>query len=595
MARSDRRFAVGVPELSLLVSIAAFLALGWQYAERLPVWHEVVSALPSAGYRVIDVSAARTAAGPLPLEPSCTEPEPPRLVVSESRPNLGLCAGGQTLPLMVTSYASGISTWPLALAYPLHHDDTLTLRGVWLAVAALSLVFLFAFIRRIADAPTAAIACALTAVSTPFVMINALLLPFETLPSAFLVAALALLAGGGGVSSVGRVTAAGLLVGLSLASNLKGVFFVVPLAALAWRAGARPPKGRQLAAGIAALVLPIIPLAAFAALDPHGGFTDQIATRAQHAADNLSIERLISEPLMLVNFAADLTSYASMMERAGAPAITWVHGAVAIPLAYCVAAGAAHLARRPFGSLLAAGSGVVITTYFFVSLLLYRQYPGGNYSPLSDVFGVAIGAACVDGARWLHRAIARRWERTPPAIAIAFALAAAPAAGGVGNLLRRMDAVGAVPISTNLSVTRGLVAHLRAVSDPDTPLFTTTYNDAGVLDALGHGEVRAIQAHGLIEACDRPGEIERCLREELRWLLTRDDTLPLRVSVPASIVLVDHPRDVLRALPAAVEASASELGLDARVERRFGLPDGTPVTVLYRIEAPRGWTAPASR
>ncbi|MDQ3034101.1 MAG: hypothetical protein M3Y87_16950 [Myxococcota bacterium] len=590
-----------LPEISLVASVAVFLALGALYAQRLPVWHEVVSALPSSGYRVLDSDESRRGEDALPLEPSCTEPSPPRLVFSSSRPNLGVCVAGQTLPLMITSYASGVATWPFALAHGLHGDDTFALRLVWLCVAALSLVLLFRLVSRVADRTTAAIACGLTAVSTPFVMINALLLPFETLPSTFLVAALAIWIGarpvGDAIPSPGmaRVALGAVLIGLALATNLKAAFFVVPLAAFAWRTGARWRLGaRQRVALATGILVPLVPSIVFAVLDPHDGFTSQVSIRTDVMLENLRADRLLTEPVMLFNFAADVTSYVVLVARRGGIEPTWMHVAVALPITYCVVASATHFAGRPRGSRLAAACGAVIATYFLASLLLYRQYPGGNYAPLHDVFGVAMAAGCVDGARFAKELAGRRNRAFPPATAVAVALAGMIAFGSVGNLLARADAIAEVGLTTNARAERALAAYLRSVPDRSTLVLTTTYNDAGVLDALGRGRVRAVQAHDLLARCDsgeRQG-IAACLRDRLRWLLTRTDALPMRVTIPTALALVDRPREVLEALPDALEEAARELGLESRVERTFDAREGVTVTTLHRIEAPPGWTPP---
>lgn len=590
-----------LPEWSLVASMAAFVALSAFYAERLPVWHEVVSALPSSGYRVLDTDESRRGEEALPLEPSCTDPSPPRLVFSASRPHLGACVAGQTLPVMITSYASGVATWPFAIGYALHRDDTFALRAVWLAVAALSLLLMFRLVSRVADRTTAAIACALTAVSTPFVMINALLLPFETLPSAFLVAALAIWIGGprsdGAIYApgTGRIATGALLVGLALATNLKAAFFLVPIALFAWRTGARWRLGaRQGIALVLGVSLPLVPSIVFALVDPHAGFSSQVVIRAETMLENLKPERLLTEPVMLFNFAADVTSYVVLVTRRDGIEPTWMHVAVALPLTYCVVASVTHLAGRPRGSRLAAGCGAVIGTYFLVSLLLYRQYPGGNYAPLHDVFGVAMAAGCVDGARFARDLATRRGYAFPAATALAIAFAGVIAVGSVRNLLARADAVAEVSLTTNARAERDLAAYLRSAPDPSAPVLTTTYNDAGVLDALGRGQVRAVQVHDLLRRCHsgHPGGLDGCLREQLRWLLTRTDALPMRVTIPSTIALVDRPREVLEALPAALEGAVRDLGLESRVERTFGPREDVTVTTLVRIDAPAGWARP---
>lgn len=591
MASWHARLVSRAPELVVSIAILAFLGMGDIYADRLPVWHEVVSALPSSGYRVIesDPDGGRPR---IPLEPSCTGPNSPTLVFSSSRPGLGLCAAGQTLPVMVTSYASGVGSWPFALGYAFHRDDTFALRRVWLLFAAFSLVLVFRLVRRVADRATAAVACVVTALSTPFVMINALLLPFETMPSTLVIAALAVWMGPPRADRApvhgARVLAGGVLLGLALATNLKAAFFVLPLAALALRRGhrLRGLGAKKVALAAAGIVLPLLPTLAFALTDPQGDFAAQFARRTGSIADNLSPDRVVTEAYLLVNFAADVTSYLSLVTQHGLPPLTWMHVAAGVPLLYTTVAAATHLGwGRPRGSLFAAATGSVVITFVVVSIVLYRQYPGGNYAPLHDVLGLAIAAGCVDGSQWVSAALARQ-GRSVPALGMASVLAVLLVAGSIHNLFARLDPLARFASSTNATVERELAAYLRASTD-DIPLLTTSYNDAGVIDALGHGEVRALDGHHYLEACDHEAQPARCVRMRLGWLFSREDGLPMRISVPAALSLVDRPVVILAALPEAIEQAARDLGAIARIERTFTTAS-RPATVLYRIDAPPG-------
>src|SRR6185369_16081041 len=106
-----------LPGLGLIASIVLFLVLSFNFADALPAWHEIVSALPNNATRVLDVVPG----GGVRMEPSCAEPGAPLFVISATRPRLALCAGGQALPVMVTPYASGVASWPLALLRAVHH------------------------------------------------------------------------------------------------------------------------------------------------------------------------------------------------------------------------------------------------------------------------------------------------------------------------------------------------------------------------------------------------------------------------------------------------------------------------------------------
>lgn len=585
-----------LPEVALAASVALFLVVGNVLADTLPAWSEIVSALPNNHHAVVVPGADLSPGpGPLPLEPSCAQRDPPLLVVSSARPNLALCAGSQTLPVMTMSYSSGVATWPLALLHPLSGDDTFVLRKVWLVVAALSLLLTFRLVARLADRTTAAFVCFLTATSSPFLVVNAVLVPFETLPWTLLVGALSAWAGTGVWTEKGRPATArapawrlvlgALLAGLALATNVKAAFLVAPLACLAWRSGLRPGlvgRARAAAMGVA-FALPLVPMAVFAWVDPTQGFAGQIATRVAALVHNLRPGHVATEPLLLLNFASDVASYMDLAAQHEAVRLGWIHVAVAVPLAYCVVAAVTHLAGRPRGSVLAAASGAIVATYFLVSLLLYTQYPGGNYAPLHDVFGIALGAGVIDLARSAHRALERRALPRPSVLGLSLVAAAVLAAGSLWNLARRGDFTRYVTLSTNAAATREAAAYLRTAPEAGTPIITATYMHAGVLDALGHGALHTLQAQDFFARCEgQPNDA--CVTGRWRWLLTRDGVLPVRVVVPLVVAAVDHPADVIGRLEASLNAACEQLGLAARLEQRFTTGAGLPVLGVYRVD-----------
>jgi hypothetical protein len=585
-----------LPELALLASIALLLVLGFRLADGLPSWHEIVSSLPNHGPHVL--RSARPGApieGPLPLAPSCSDADAPLFAVSSTRPHLSLCASGEALPIMVSPYASGLQTWPLALFHALHHDDTFVLRKLWLCVAAFSLWLTYRLVTRIADRPAAALVSVLTAASSPFLIMNALLVPFETVPCMLVVAALSVWSGcaalapgaaGDAETSPGRLVGGALLAGLAVGANVKATFFLAPLALLALRSGVRfrAVRARHAAAMLAAFVLPLLPMLIFARLDPQHGLRAQVSFRAASLVDNVRLSRFVSEPLLLLNFASDFLSIFDMAARREPVRPSWVHAAVAVPIGYTMIVGAARLLGRAWGSALAAAAGAVILTYFFVSVLLYRQYPGGNYAPLHDVFGVAMAAGVVDLARALRGALDRRAVGGPGAIAVASSGAAILVIGSLWNVLRRGDPAAYVRLSFNAAAQRAAAAYLRAAPDAERPILSTTYNLAGVFDALGHGRLRAVQVHEHLERCDGRPDLDACLRERWRFLLAREGVPPVRVIAPLVIGAVDKPAEVIARLEPTLFAASAELGLDARVEERFTTAAGEPVLALYRVD-----------
>jgi hypothetical protein len=567
-----------LPEAVLLASMALFITVGTRLADELPSWHEIVSALPNNPTRVVPGKGRALA-----LERSCLDEPRPRWVVSTSRPHLSLCVGAQALPVMVTPYASGMVTWPLALLHGVHGGDTFVMRRIWIVLAALSLLLTFALVRRVADRSTAALVCLLTAASSPFLFINALLLPFETLPCTLTVAALscwATLADPDGPRS-GRLYLGALLAGLAVATNVKALFLLLPVLAVARGEGVRLAAigGRRAALMLGLFVLPLAPMLVFAAVDPLGGLMQQLGMRGGFVVENLRWSRLLSEPLRLFNFAADVGSYVGLAQgdrvRWG-----WPQLLVAPPLLWCMAVAVARLFGRRLGSRLAAACGAVIVTYFFVSMLLYRQNPGGNYSPLHEVFGIAMAAGAIDLGRLALG------KRPRAALAAAAAGVGVLAAAALVVTLGGADFTRRVAFSINAAAERAAAHHLRTRPDAGTPLYSTTYNLAGVFDALGHGSVHAIQIHDYLGRCGGEREpVDVCLAARWKPLLA-PGRLPVRVILPVGAAAVDKPVEVVQRLEPTLMASARELGLNAQLEATFSTAAELPVLALYRVAAP---------
>lgn len=585
-----------LPELALLASIALLLSLGLHLADRLPVWHEIVSSLPNHGPHVLAPAAPGAPIdGPLPLAPSCSDAGAPRFVISSTRPHLSLCLGGEALPIMVSSYASGLPSWPLALLHGLHHDDTFALRKLWLCVAALSLWLTFRLVARVADRTTAALVSVMTAASSPFLIMNALLVPFETVPCMLVVAGLSVWSGcdalapgapPGSRAPPGRLLAGALLMGLAVAANVKALFFLAPIAVLSIRGGVRfrAVHARHAALMIAAFLLPLVPMIIFARLDPQHGLRAQVGLRLSTLIENARPSRFVSEPILLCNFASDTLSIFDMAARHEPVRPGWLHAVVAVPLGYTMIAGGARLLGRAWGSAVAAAAGAVLLTYFFVSVLLYRQYPGGNYAPLHDIFGIAMAAGLLDLGRGIRGALDRRGLGGPPALALAAVGAVPIAAGSLWNVVRRGDPAAQASLSFNAEAQRAAAAYLRAKPDADRPILSTTYNLAGVLDALGHGKLQAIQVHEHFERCDGRRDLDACLRERWRYILGRPGVTPVRVVWPMVIAAVDKPRVVIEQMRPALFAASAELGLTARVERSFTTAGGVEVLALIRVD-----------
>ncbi len=528
----------------LAASMLLFVLAGSRLAFELPVWHEIVSALPANASRV-------------PGEAGCLDGK--SLILSAVRPHWSLCVHGQSLPIMVTPYASGIATWPLALLHPLHRGNLFALRAIWLVIAALSLLLTYRLIARLHDRSTAGLACFMVAASAPFLVINSLLLPFETLPCTLMVAALSLwvtIADPEPRSS--HLYAGALLAGLSVAANVKALFLLVPVVAVAWRSGVRPRGiGRARAAAMALLfVVPLLPMLVFSFIDPQRGLLEQITRRSGYLVENLTLSRLHSESLLLFNFAADTGSILDLAQGARVH-LSVLHIVYALPILYCVIVGAARLLGRSWGSPLAAATGAIVLALFFASLLLYRQYPGGNYAPLHDVLGLAVAAGVIDLSR-------RRWLAAPVIVLLA--------ALSVTTTLRH-DFRRSVAFSINAQALAVAADHLEKNPDPPN-VITTTYNLTGVVAALADGRVSETRAYRLLADCERSSDLDACMDASWRKLLAHP---PVRVLVPASTAPIDKPVAITeRLIPSLVRAGAI-------LEQQFATADGLPVLALYRV------------
>src|SRR5262249_40707067 len=142
----------------------------------------------------------------------------------------------------------------------------------------------WALLRRIADRAIAGAAVVLAACASPFVYAHALLVHYELLPWPFLVLAMLCL-GGARLSSerleTRRLLLAALCLALALSASIKAIFLAAPLFALSARLGVRWARVRpwQWALMISAVALPLMPMIAFAIVDPAHGLSSQVSMR----------------------------------------------------------------------------------------------------------------------------------------------------------------------------------------------------------------------------------------------------------------------------------------------------------------------------
>ena len=565
---SSSRASVAV----LALALAAFVALAWWQSDAFMVWDEetMVHSVPAP--RVLATASGPDA--PPRFEPSCAGPHAPTFVLSSGRPRLGLCARGRLWPLMIAPYFTGVFYWPFGLLAPLHHDNVLVLRKLALLLGVASLLLTHRLVRRFADTRTAAIVALATAVSPCFVFLHAVLVHFETLPWLWVAAALLVLAA---PPTPRRLAAGALLLGLAVLANLKTVVLLGPLAAVAWRLGARPPRLRasQWAAVLAAGLLPLLPMVVTYLL-PSQGYGDKSSGWASALLAHLLYpERLLPSARDMVLWCSNIAYYfRGFVAHARLNVAALVLAALAT--AYVVADAARTLYRRE-GDVVTAACGAVLVAYVLMVALLYDDFPA-NYTPLHAVLGVSLGLA----AARVHRLAARvhRLAALPVVVALL-----APFAWSSAQTVRTSREFF---LRTNLRTERALVAHLRANPDPRADVLVVDPRLAGVVESLSDGAVPTIQGGNYLQGCrareGNTADAQACLQGRWRALLPLTGRA-WRVMIPLDAARW-HSQQV--SLEPSLLVAARALGYNLERERVFDTAGSLPALALYRVTPPTG-------
>lgn len=575
----------------LVIAIGLFLFLSMRSVDALPTWHEEISVHPSTGYRVFDFGLTNTTGLAQPrLRTWCGQTNAPTTVLSPARPVWSACIEGKTFPIMVTSYFSGIPYWILSIAWPYHHGDIFLLRQVGLLWGVLTLITIYMLVTLIEGQRTAALTVLFLSVTPPFVYAHTLALYYEVVPSLVLSVALIAWIKSKWLStshssstppvspSLRWLTFATATTGFAIVTNFKAIFLIVPLVVLALRARlhkqARALTTPQILQLLGVLVFALAPMIFFAYLDPSRGLQGQVNNRLAILLTHLQPWRLVRELVNLLTFWSDIGFYEDLlMDPHTHPGLSGLITTM-VPLLYCTAALVRALVYGQ-GPWLAAGCGALLWQYVLLVVLLYDQYPSANYAILHSVFGLAWGCTFSAGWRWLrahvhaHRAIA---------IAITilfFTLSISPL---IYNCVRLQDQRAHFAASINAHAERTLAQTLRA-QFPSTTLLTTTYNLAGVLDSLGHGQLHPIQAQVYLhQGCTT----HACMQSRWTALLQSPSiTFPLYVVIPMRFVAVDEPTAPL-ILP-TLQTAAAQRGFQVSLRARFTTTASIPVVGLYQV------------
>ena len=567
------RAGLTVPRFVLCAAAVVFIVLGWTLSDAVGTWHEELSVHPTRGYEVLEAQPG----GGVSVVRTCGDGR--ALVTAETRPRWSLCALGFAMPIMVESYFTGIFYWPMALAWPIHQGDAFRLRKLWLLLGVVDLILAFVLVSRLRDPSAAAVVVSVIAVSSPFVYIHTLLVHYEVLPWTFSMAAMIALGPVPMSTAPRRVLTAVALVGLGTLANVKMLLLVAPFGAMmllrhrAWLS-AHSVRTRLLA--VLTFATTTAPAWVFAIVDPSHGLGEQVGRRVATFVRHLDPRLLPAEIVNQLSFGADVGMFLSNDSVA--------HPAVLVPGALASAWAVWHLVRwlrRRDADPVAVLCGATLVSYLLVSMLLYEQTPSANYSPLDVVFGLTMGGAIVAAGRV---ASARTgWtggrRRDVPAALIAALFMAAMCAYHVW----RMERLRATTLPINIIAQHELARHLR--DGPGTPVVSTTYAQAGVIESLGRGRVHAIQAHALVDACLDPAARaapDGCLEQVFTRTL---DAVPRDASflVPTRASVVDEPG--VEGIVPAMRAVATARRRHLRKVAGFAGPDGVELFALYRFDA----------
>lgn len=554
-----------------------FLAMAWRATERLPTWSEETSVHAGPGLQVYERDPANPSR--LRLDTGCAAPSHPLVVHRRAvRPLASLCAEGREYPLLIAGYLSGVPYWPLQLARPLHHGRQVPLRRVGLLFAFATLAVVVALAGR-AHGWEAALGAGLVTAAWPSFVVGSSIAIFYDMVPALCVGALALT-----LEPVLRESApleptrlralgAGLLVGASLAVNVKAVVWFGALAPVLWRWGLpwRRLRPGHLAWAALGVLLALAPTAAGTLLDGGVAVLQQLRNRSQNAQSPVVLSRAVAELGNVLVYWSDVGTYGDMLFRRRPELPLGTMALCAAVWLYATAELVRFLWRRG-GSPLVASCAAVLWGHVLLVALVYRQF-GANYAPLTALFGVLLGLAAWRASRVLGRGSLG---------ALAVALLGFVALGNF-HALRRGDERVHFQAVQNLTAQQALAQYLRAHREGGLRTLNPAYNLSGVPEALAGEPLGVAQVYPLfVGVCGRsaPG----CAEPVWRALLAAEPGEVRVLHLPRpSVVDERYAQLLLPALRAEVQAQGRELTLEAS----FHTAGGVPVIDLYRVRPAR--------
>lgn len=576
--------------LGLILALVLAALFGFGSSQVFPPGHEEVAGVP--GIQAAKwVSDSRDPDSTPGLEPRCQDPLSSRVVTSAGRPKSTLCAAGKAWPVLITSYASGFVYWLIEPIRWLGGSGLFSYRLLGVAIGLCTILLSYVLVSRMAGRVAATCAVLTMSVTPAFVVESGTLFLYETAVWPLLLFALVMFSGAGGIlrgpgdaqhrPSIWKTALGSLMLGLSLAANIKALFLAFPIIAMLAYCGYRLHRGptTTLALGALSFVLPLLPMLAFGNTGPSDSLLGQVTYRLSLLTRFTRWTELPRELGLFVLFGADIGAYVDRLIAGKAGGFGWP-GLIVLGASSSLSVGALVrvLFRRKAPAALAA-VGALSCAYILVSLLLYDQFPGGNYAPMHAIFGVIPGLACYS--------VAEKWVTSERANRLAYGLTVATMAALGWNAWTAIDKLKSVELSINATPARALAAYLEETSDGST-VITTVYNYAGVIETISGGRVVPMQAHlHLLNFGDR-GKDPSTVRDlvERRWVQLVDQvSLPLRIVAPAAPKEIEEPGAEF--LISSLIRVAEARGLSIQKEREFSTPTGKPAQVLYRLSAVR--------
>jgi lipid-A-disaccharide synthase-like uncharacterized protein len=590
-------------KLAIGCSLLVFVLLTSWFTQHSPVWHEEVSVYPNRGNRVLFSDFGKENSTKLTsyIAPWCGQSNPPRTVFKQTRPKFGLCVAGYNLPVMITSYFSGIFYWPFALLSFAHHGNAFRLRLFGMIWGLLNLWVTYRLVRKISGESAARLTLMVSCLLSPFVLGHTLLVHYESLPWLFVSLGLLQLSEVRGLfpneldnrehspltegNSAWRWWLAFLCFGFALLANIKALFFLVTLSIFIHLAGYRWQQQSWKRRGLALLgiSLPLVPLVVASLLDPKHGFSQQVGMRIGIFLRHLNPIRFVIESANVLVYWSDVGVYGDYVAT---NQVRLAYVTLLIPLAamiYATRELVQFLRKRPANHPAALCASWILT-WLTVSVLLYDQLPSANYAPLHSVFGITIGLMLAKSSLWLSEFVKRKYQRPLPLVPLQTGMAVVCMLLLGWNLVKRGDP-DAVPFSINAYAEKQVSSYLISHPDAHGETVTATYNYAGVFESLGNGKIIPLQIHQYLHDClqnqDKSKDLP-CLEQHFQHLLRQSSYLPLRVIVPSKSTIIDE--KYVNQLVPALQAAAARENKRFSHERSFATSQGMSVIELYRIE-----------